>query len=346
MDEYHVLLKKQIKKVCTGCEMGTATEAICGKILEVVNKTYYEFDKDKKLLERSIDISSREYIENVEKMKKLQSQLIHQEKMAGIGQLSAGIAHEINNPLGFLQSNMETLGKYLKKMQGYFDINMEMMDHADPITIEEYKEYLIKMDHYMKENKLKYIISDLDDILIESLNGIQRIEKIVKSLLGFSRKGFESEFIEDDLNKCIKDTLTIANNEIKYCARVEEILESIPLIPILSGEINQVLLNLIINAAHAIKSKEKQGTIIIHTYCDEKFVYCEISDDGVGIKEEHLKKIFEPFFTTKPVGTGTGLGLSVAHDIIVNKHKGSIEVKSEFGIGTSFKLTLPREREG
>lgn len=145
----------------------------------------------------------------------------------------------------------------------------------------------------------------------------------------------------EDLNKGIKDTVTIANNEIKYDALVIENLRSIPVIPAVSGEINQVLLNLVVNAVHAIKSKGIKGLITICTYADSENVYCEISDDGEGIPEEYIGKIFEPFFTTKPVGTGTGLGLSIVHDIIVNKHKGKIDVESIRGQGTTFRFALP-----
>ena len=169
----------------------------------------------------------------------------------------------------------------------------------------------------------------MDDIISESKDGINRIENIVKSLLGFARKASSSEFNEYDINSNIKSTITIAYNEIKYYANVEENLEEVPTIKALEGEINQVLLNMLVNAAHAIKSKGIQGTIKIHTYCENDYVKCEISDNGAGISEENINNIFNPFFTTKPVGMGTGLGLSISHDIIVNKHSGSIEVNSK-----------------
>lgn len=192
--------------------------------------------------------------------------------------------------------------------------------------------------------KMKYIFEDLSDIILETANGISRIEKIVKSLLGFARKGFESEITEYDLNKGILDTITIANNEIKYYAKVVTELGEIPIIEVFAGEINQVFLNLIVNAAHAIKNNAEnveEGIITIRTYLKENFVCCEFEDNGTGIPQNIVNRIFEPFFTTKPVGSGTGLGLSIAHDIIVDKHKGKIIVDSKLGIGTRFIVLLP-----
>lgn len=338
MNGYTNLLKKQINK---SFGVGFIEEGLPPQMklfLELVNRTYLEYDHDKILLERSIDISSKEYIESLEKANLLQAQMVNNEKMAGIGQLSAGIAHEINNPLGFVQSNMEILKKYIGKMQGLFDLNKEMVESTSDVLCREKKS---EITEFMKVNKMGFIFDDLDAIMSETLDGTQRIEKIVRSLLGFSRKGNEDEFVEYDLNLGIKDTLVIANNEIKYNAQVEEQYGTIPMISALYGEINQVLLNLIINASHAIKSKGHFGTIKIHTYCDNNMVVCEITDDGSGISPNYINRIFEPFFTTKPVGTGTGLGLSIAHDIVVNKHKGLIDVYSELGQGTTFKVSLP-----
>lgn len=163
----------------------------------------------------------------------------------------------------------------------------------------------------------------------------------MKSLLGFARKASSTEFSEYDINSNIKSTVTIAYNEIKYYANIEENLEEVPIIKALEGEINQVILNMLINAAYAIKLKGIQGTIKIHTYCEDNYVKCEISDNGIGISNENISSIFNPFFTTKPVGVGTGLGLSISKDIIVNKHSGSIDVNSSLGEGTTFIISLP-----
>lgn len=342
MNEFNILLNKQINKIFSNQETCEALHPQMKIFLDLINKTYVDYDHDKILLERSIDISSKEYVESIEKMNHLQAQLINNEKMAGIGQLSAGIAHEINNPLGYVQSNMEMLRKYISKMQGLYELNKQMVHTAQGSNCAtKCKE----VETFMKDNKMAFIFSDLEAINDETLSGLQRIEKIVRSLLGFSRKGDEKEYVDYDLNVGIKDTLVIANNEIKYNAQIIEQLEPIPSVSALYGEINQVLLNLIVNASHAIKSKGSFGVITIHTYCDENFIYCDIADDGAGIPPACLNRIFEPFFTTKPVGSGTGLGLSIAHDIIINKHKGHIDVKSVVGEGTTFTIALPINRE-
>ena len=337
MDEYHKLLKRQVVKYIGDGEIPENFKSF----LEAVNSAYIEFEKDKTLLERSLDISSREYKENLQKIEKLQTQIINQEKMAGIGQLSAGIAHEINNPLGFVKSNIYTLKGYKDKIKKllelYFSIEEKLKNSDEGL----YKENFSEVIECKKKNKIKFIFDDIDDIILESKDGINRMETIIKSLLGFARKASSSEFNEYDINSNIKSTITIAYNEIKYYAMVEENLEDVPTIKALEGEINQVLLNLLVNAAHAIKSKGIQGIIKIHTYCDGEYVKCEISDNGIGISEEQINNIFNPFFTTKPVGIGIGLGLSISHDIIVNKHLGSIEVKSDEGEGTTFVISLP-----
>lgn len=337
MDECHKLLKRQLTKYIGNNEIPEDFKPF----LDAINSAYIEFEKDKTLLERSLDISSREYKENLQKIEKLQTQIINQEKMAGIGQLSAGIAHEINNPLGFVKSNIYTLKGYKDKIKKLLELYFSIEEKLKDSDAELYKENFSEVTEYKKKNKIKFIFDDIDDIILESKDGINRMETIIKSLLGFARKASSSEFNEYDINSNIKSTITIAYNEIKYYAMVEENLEAVPTIKALEGEINQVLLNLLVNAAHAIKSKGIQGVIKIHTYCDREYVKCEISDNGIGISEEHINNIFNPFFTTKPVGIGTGLGLSISHDIIVNKHSGSIEVRSNEGEGTTFVISLP-----
>ncbi|MFA9376057.1 MAG: sensor histidine kinase [Lachnotalea sp.] len=339
MEEYNSLLKRQIKK--SNLNLSNDSNEEIKKLLELINEAYFSFEEEKMLLERSIDISSKEYQESLDAADKLQLQLIQNEKMAGIGQLSAGIAHEINNPLGFIQSNLETLNKYIMKFKEMCNLNKQIMDNSKHLELEELREELQKVNAFNKVNKLEYRLNDLTDIMLETTEGLSRISKIVNSLLGFSRQCFVGDLIDYDLNKGINDTLTIANNEIKYYANVVKELEDIPIIKAYSGEVNQVILNLIVNAAYAIKSKGNQGTITVHTYSEKNYVYCKISDDGVGISEAVINKIFNPFFTTKPIGSGTGLGLSISYDIIVNKHHGQILVDSKPAEGTSFIIKIP-----
>jgi two-component system, NtrC family, sensor kinase len=337
MKDIHKLLKRQLKKY-------TGTEEVPIQFEELfyaVNRAYEGFDNDRSLLERSIEISSKDYTESLEKIGKLQSQLIHQEKMAGIGQLSAGIAHEVNNPLGFISSNMETLKKYISKFMQMSEIQKRIIEKSESGDYHNCCEDIKEMNEFWKKNKLNFVYIDIEDIVNESINGLSRIGTIVKSLLGFSRNGIGTEYCEYDLNKGLKDTITVAFNEIKYSADIEEDLEILPLAFAIGGDINQVILNLIINAVYAIKQTGKKGILKIHTYSNEDSVFCEIADNGIGISKDKLVRIFDPFYTSKPIGEGTGLGLSIAYDVITNKHYGEIKVDSEVGVGTTFTIRIP-----
>ncbi len=341
MDTIHRLLKRQMESHLKETEI---TDELKGFIL-AVNEAYIIQDKDRSLLERSIDISSREYNETMEKIRILQSQLVQQEKMAGIGQLSAGIAHEINNPLGYTQSNLDTLRKYLDKIKAFLEVLKNFEGILPTETNEAVQELIANIRTLRKKNKIDVISDDIEDIIGESIIGLSRIEKIVKSLLGFARTNVSSEMEDYDLNKGIKDTLAIANNEIKYFATVVEDLGQIPYVKAAGGSINQVLLNLILNAVHAIKETSQQGILTLKTFERDGAICFQITDNGAGIPKENFEHLFTPFFTTKPVGMGTGLGLSIAYDIIVNKHAGRIEVESELGAGTTFTIILPLHNE-
>ncbi|MGL5271841.1 MAG: sensor histidine kinase [Selenomonadaceae bacterium] len=340
MENLHRLLRRQMEEHLSNITLTPELKSFIWS----VHQAYINQDKDRLLLERSIEISSREYNENMEKIRLLQSQLIQQEKMAGIGQLSAGIAHEINNPLGYTQSNLDTLKKYVNKIKDFLEVinSIEKMVKSD--SDNEVLEIMEIIKATKKKNKISLIIEDLDDIILESIAGLERIEKIVKSLLGFSRTSV-FEFEEYDLNKGILDTLAVANNEIKYVAEVMKDFGDIPYIKAAGGAVNQVLLNLIINAVHAIQAASRKGRIVIKTFKKNGAVYCSIQDNGIGIKKENLNSIFMPFFTTKEVGKGTGLGLSIAYDIIVNKHEGKINIETEEGVGTTFIIRLPLQHK-
>lgn len=341
MNTLHRLLKRQVESHLDGIEITTELK----NFILAVNKAYISHDKDRSLLERSIDLSSREYNENMEKIRMLQSQLVQHEKMAGIGQLSAGIAHEINNPLGYTQSNLDTIKKYLDKIKIFLDTIKGVEDMLQTENNEAVQEFIANVRASRKKNKIDVIYDDIEDVITESVMGLSRIEKIVKSLLGFARTNVSLEQEEYDLNKGIKDTLVIANNEIKYFAKVVEDLGTIPYIKAAGGSINQVLLNLILNAIHAIKEAPQEGVLTLKTFEKDEYICCEITDTGIGIPKTNVEHIFTPFFTTKPVGTGTGLGLSIVYDIIVNKHAGRIEVESELGKGTTFTIMLPLHNE-
>ena len=266
----------------------------------------------------------------IRKLSDMQGQLLQSEKMASIGLLAAGVAHEINNPLAFISANFGALER-------------DARDILRLINAFEGVEGLLPGDArapvaFMKQDiGLDDIRMDLDDLFSESREGLQRVKHIVQNLKDFSRPGGTQKEMAD-LEQGLDSTLNVAWNEIKYKADVVKEYAGVPELYCLPSQINQVFLNLLINAAHAIEGK---GTIIVRTGYDDKVVWVEIEDNGSGIAPDHLDHIFEPFFTTKPVGKGTGLGLSIVYGI-VQEHRGTIAVKSEVGRGTVFRVALPR----
>lgn len=278
------------------------------------------------------------------KLKEMQFQLIQKEKLSAIGELAAGVAHEINNPLGYISSNHETLGKFLKSLK---TILADYRILINEIGNNSHYDGLINDINKIKESEellnIDFILEDIDELMSDSRDGIEKVSKIVKSLRNFARADNELEGNHYGINDIIEETLLVIKNEWKYSINIEKIYHDIPDVFCNRGQIEQVILNLIINSIQAIKEHniDEKGTITIKTYCDTEFIYASIEDDGPGMEKELFSKIFNPFFTTKDVGKGTGLGLSISHDIIVNKHKGEIDVKSEVGKGTTFTIKLP-----
>lgn len=300
---------------------------------------------DKKLMEKTLEKRNAEIKDALDHLEQTQIQLVQQEKMAGIGQLAAGVAHEFNNPLGFVLGNFDCLKQYLVKITEVMNQYRELKNRALESKVQNLKEMAEQIVDLEKKKKIDYIFKDLDPVMQESTEGLKRLRDIVKALKLFSRVDQGSDFVSYDLNAGIQNTLIVAKNEIKYVAEIQVELGELPHIQALAGQINQVLLNIILNAAYAIKEKkmDKLGRVKITSYHDKQFAYCLIQDNGIGMSEETAKNIFNAFFTTKPVGKGTGLGLSISYDIIVNKHHGDISVISEKGIGTTFSIKLPLE---
>jgi two-component system NtrC family sensor kinase len=259
-----------------------------------------------------------------------QMQVFQQEKMASVGQLAAGVAHEINNPMGFISSNLSTLGKYMDKINSFESSVSETVREIGNLGADE------KIAELRKKMKIDYILDDTKNLLAESLDGAERVRRIVQDLKSFSRVD-EAESKPASINECIDSTLNILRNEIKYVADVKLDYGDLPMLPCHPQQLNQVFMNIIANAAHSI---EGHGEISIQTRLEENSIMIRISDNGKGIKQEHLAKIFEPFFTTKEVGKGTGLGLSISYDI-VRKHGGELMVESEEGKGSKFTIRLP-----
>lgn len=279
----------------------------------------------------------------IQQLEGMEDQIIKQEKMASIGCLAAGVAHEINNPLGFIASNFESLRKYMTVLKNLMD---EYLVLENLILEKDYESANSKVKNIMEHREsgnVDFIHEDMDMLISECNEGMDRIKAIVKSLRVFSYESSQDKFESYDMNEAINNTLIIARNEIKYSAEVKLELDNIPFIEAIPGHINQALLNVTINAAQAIKEKYegKLGLIRISTYSDDSFVYCDIEDNGIGMEKEIMSKIFNSFFTTKPSGKGTGLGLAISYDLIKNKHKGDIIVTSEKGKGTKFTIKLP-----
>lgn len=278
-------------------------------------------------------------------LRNTQLNMIQEGKMSSLGQLSAGIAHEINNPLGFIISNFGTLKKYTERLNNTISLYKNSINDLNRGCISQ--DDLINLKNVEKKHNLDFIMNDIDELLKDTEDGTERIRKIIEAMRNFTHLNMDEQFEQYDLNNGITNTLVIARNELKYNSNIETVLGEIPLIEAQSSEINQVILNIIINASHAIKEKRQNidsnyfGLLNINTFCDNSFVYCTIEDNGIGIPEKNLSKVFQPFFTTKPVGKGTGLGLSIAYDIIKNKHKGDLMIKSTLGVGTKFTIKLP-----
>ena len=283
----------------------------------------------------------REQIKQVEeinqKLVATRQQMLQQENMAAIGNLSAGVAHEINNPLGFVVSNFNSLKEY-------FDEIIDLCETLKEILVSEKLE---KQNDNMVEKfrDADLIIEDIPQLFSETKTGLDRVTDIVKSLQSFSRINEINEYHTYDINQGILDTLTITHNKYKYIANVETDLGDIPQIHAHGGRLNQVFMNLIINACDAIKdtNMDAKGNIYITTRKKANNVEIVIADDGKGIDEKKQNEIFTPFFTTKDVGKGIGLGLSISYDIITHEHHGTISVDSKPGQGAKFTVTLPVE---
>lgn len=289
---------------------------------------------ERKRAERTLKQKNAELARAYAEIREAQAQLIQQEKMASVGQLAAGVAHEINNPMAFIIGNLESLRGYSGRVAEYFAKEDEALSgraegQGDVASIRA------KLSEIKRSLKIGYVLGDIDDLIKETLEGAGRVKSIVQDLRGFAR--VDTEYRMADINEGIEKTINIIWNEIKYKARLTKELGDIPLTRCNLGQLNQVFMNILLNGVQAIES---QGEIGIKTWAEDGNIFVAIADNGSGIAPEVLGKIFEPFFTTKEVGKGTGLGLSVTYDI-VKKHDGKVLVKSEVGKGTTFTVVIP-----
>ncbi len=295
--------------------------------------------EEHKQTEKELEQSHQRLHKALADLKQTQVQMLQAEKMASIGQLASGVAHEINNPIGFVRSNMETLNEYrldlTRLLQYYQELETCLYDSRAQIQNTRIAAILKEIHGTKAEIDLAFIMDDYHKVIAESLEGIKRVIAIVGDLKDFAHSGQDLPCYAD-INESIRCTLNILNNELKYKADVSTDLGEIPMIRCYPQRINQVLMNILLNAAQAVETK---GLITITTRTKQDQVEIRISDNGPGIPAHILPRIFDPFFTTKAVGKGTGLGLHLTYNIIQN-HKGSIHVESPPGKGTAFVIRL------
>lgn len=308
-------------------------------------KAAYERERfARKKAENLLDEKTRSLYDNVvqlqttvDALEEAQEQLVQSEKMASIGQLAAGVTHEINNPIGFSLSNLNTLSEYVDSFIKLDELVSASIPSLDSHALAEQYPAL------RKQEDIEFIVGDVKSLLVDSIKGLNRVRDIVANLKKVTHAG-ELEMEKCNINDIIEESIKVVWSELKYKMEVEKEFATVPLISCHTGEIHQVLMNLFLNASHACEDK---GTLTIKTFTqtikEKEWVIVQVADNGKGMSKEVRKKIFDPFFTTKPVGVGTGLGLSVSFGII-EKHQGKIKVTSEEDKGTTFIISLPVEQ--
>ena len=300
--------------------------------LAEVNQLLREDVKRREIADRELQARNAELNALNAKLSAAQEHLIQSEKLASIGQLAAGVAHEINNPIGYIFSNFGTLEKYLADLFQMCDAYEKAEStHGNAQTVRE-------LAVLKKDIEFDFLKEDIPTLMHESREGIVRVRKIVQDLKDFSHVDTNPDWQFANLHQGIDSTLNVVNNELKYKADVIKEYGDLPPVQCMPSQINQVVMNLVVNAAHAMGPE--RGKITVRTGVAGEKVWIEVTDTGSGIPKDVLPRIFDPFYTTKPIGKGTGLGLSLSYGI-VKKHGGKIEVQTETGKGTTFHITLP-----
>ena len=306
-------------------EQKRAEEALKKNSEELIKKNQ-EIEESRKNIQLTLEKLAAAY----EELKTSQAKILQQEKMASIGQLAAGVAHEINNPMAFIASNLRTLDKYIRRLKDFIRAQSEVIKSLQAAEVIE------KLEEKRKELKLDYTIDDIDLLVKESSDGSERVQKIVRELNRFSRVD-DAEYKDTNINECLENSINIVGNELKQKATLHKDYGNLPSTKCYPLKLNQVFINLLINAIQAI---EEKGKIKIKTWEKDGSIWITVSDTGCGIPRKNQSKVFEPFFTTKDVGKGTGLGLSISYEII-QRHKGEISFESKEGKGTTFIISIP-----
>ena len=336
----HKLLERQLRKHYGAALPQTPEFA---NLVGAIDAAYCESDASRLRLERSIELTSGELVERnaqlqreLEATKRLEVELRQAEKLRAVGQLAAGVAHEINTPIQYIGDSVQFVTDAL---QGLLQVaqRAQATDVQDAASLTALRASVADLD-------LAFLLEEVPKALEQAAEGVHRVSGIVSAMKDFGRTDSREKTLSD-VNRCLRSTLLIAQNELKYVADVTVELGELPLVPCFPGELSQVLLNLLVNAAHAIAEQRAgaggKGHIRVTSACHGQRVIVTVSDDGAGIPLAHQTRVFEPFFTTKPIGQGTGQGLAIARSIVVEKHGGSLSFESTPGQGTTFEMSLP-----
>lgn len=324
----HKLLERQVRKLAPS--LGAPEFAA---FLSAVDAAYGQADRDREMIERSLELASQELLErnrqlreDIERRKRLEMELAQAEKLRAVGQLASGIAHELNTPIQYVGDNVIFLKRAFQGLSG-------IIDHG--VEAEQTKK---------TREKLEFLRLNITPSIEAVMEGCQRVVEIVGAMKEFAHPD-GSEFSSADINRGLTCTLAVARNTVKYVADVQLDLGALPEVECKIGDLNQVFLNLIVNAAHAVTERYgadgARGRITLSTRCQGDRVIVEVGDDGCGMPEAVQKKIFEPFFTTKEVGRGTGQGLAISRSIVMDKHGGALHFRSALGEGTTFTVEIP-----
>ena len=283
---------------------------------------------------RALFIVNQELEEKLETVKNQQITLMQSEKMATLGTLSAGMAHEINNPLAYITSNVESI-KFIKPvLVSLMTAAQQFVDKS--ISVSQLESILVQLN---QENDLSFIVDDIDDLVDDTQEGLERIAHIVNNLVDFASLK-DNVTAMADITESLNSTLKLLDNQLGTCA-IELHIEKLPLTRCNISSMKQVFVNLLINAKHACDDlRDQQGKISVKLFANENNIYIEVADNGCGMDADTLKQMFDPFFTTKPVGQGTGMGMAIVYNVL-KEHNGTIEVESEVGMGSLIRCVIP-----